>query len=156
MKPPIPGSPMPEAPNGFSQRYSTIIQTVTVVGLFVGAFWGAVIQPLASRLDGIEHNTISRAEFREFGIRLDAEILRLTADSEKQRDGLVTRGEHTQKWAADAATFANLQRQIDDTRKELGGTWSMRDALVQLQTRIDRMENWSHSDHAQIQVKPAP
>jgi hypothetical protein len=43
--------------NGYYGRVSTIIQTVTVVSLFVAGFWGAVIMPLKSTLDDIERQS---------------------------------------------------------------------------------------------------
>ena len=35
---------------------------------------------------------------------------------------------------------ANLQRQIDDQKKQFGDTFSLRDALLQMQRRIDQLE----------------
>jgi hypothetical protein len=60
--------------NGYYGRVSTIIQTVTVVSLFVAGFWGAVIMPLKSTLDDIEKTKLTINEHSEFKYRLDREL----------------------------------------------------------------------------------
>jgi hypothetical protein len=39
----------------------------------------------------------------------------------------------------------NLQRQIDDQNKKFGDTFSLRDALQQMQRRIDQLETMRRS-----------
>jgi hypothetical protein len=60
--------------NGYYGRVSTIIQTVTVVSLFVAEFWGAVIMPLKSTLDDIDKTKLTINEHSEFKYRLDREL----------------------------------------------------------------------------------
>jgi predicted nucleic acid-binding Zn-ribbon protein len=170
-----------DSPGNFSQRYSTIVQTVTVVALFVGGFWAGVINPLAtgmerleSRLsdrmnkieDKVDNFQVTLAEYREFHAKVDAAIAKIQEEQNKRRDlfvtqvdhakieaaiarmdseiskirdSEVTRGEHTQKWASDAATFAILQRQIDEIKKDFGASFSLNDKLKELQTELNEM-----------------
>lgn len=123
--------------NGFSQRYNTVIQTVSVVAMFIAGFWAGVINPLGARIDRVETGAVLVAEYREYHARLDASITHLEADLNKLRESQVTRGEHMQKWASDEAVISNMQRQIDDLKKELGSSFSLGDKIKELQTQVD-------------------
>lgn len=72
--------------------------------------------------------------------RTQTEITRLAADL-RQLDGVtVPRGEHSERWRSFEAQDAGLQRQIDDLRRQFGDTFSLRDALIQMQRRLDGLE----------------
>lgn len=65
---------------------------------------------------------------------------RNTDDIRQLNDNIVTRGEHTQHWAKTDADIASLQKQIDQVRSDFGNTYSLHDALGDLQKRLDRLE----------------
>lgn len=53
---------------------------------------------------------------------------------------IVPRGEHEGHWTNTAAELANLQKQIDQQRSDFGSTYSLRDALADMQKRLDKLE----------------
>lgn len=59
---------------------------------------------------------------------------------EQVRDRVVPRGEHERVWAQAEQQANNLQRQIDDQKRAFGDTFSLRDALQNMQRRIDTLE----------------
>lgn len=54
---------------------------------------------------------------------------------------IVPRGEHQGHWDITAAQIANLQKQIDLQRSDFGSTYSLRDALADMQKRLDKLED---------------
>lgn len=70
------------------------------------------------------------------GERMD----RFEAALMKMQDGIVPRGEHQGKWETQANETANIQRQIDQMREELGSSFSLNDALQSISERIARLE----------------
>lgn len=42
------------APNGWPNRYGQVLQTVTVVALFVAGFWAGIISPIRSDMGQAE------------------------------------------------------------------------------------------------------
>lgn len=66
---------------------------------------------------------------------------RNTADIRQINDAIVPRGEHAQHWAKTDADIVNLQKQIDQIRNDFGNTYSLHDALSDLQKRLDKLED---------------
>lgn len=81
--------------NGFTQRYSVVIQTVTVAALIVGGFWGAVINPMRAELIDLKKDQLTIREHEEFKNRLDREIAVIRETSRS----VVPRSEHEARWA---------------------------------------------------------
>lgn len=54
---------------------------------------------------------------------------------------IVPRGEHQGHWDITAAEITNLQKQIDQQRSDFGSTYSLRDALADMQKRLDKLED---------------
>lgn len=71
--------------------------------------------------------------------RTRSEMERVNADLKALEAVTVPRGEHTERWRGFDASVVNLQRQIDDQNKKFGDTFSLRDALQQMQREIDRL-----------------
>lgn len=57
---------------------------------------------------------------------------------------VVSRGELQGHWDIQAAQITNLQKQVDQQRSDFGSTYSLRDALADMQKKIERLED----DHA--------
>ena len=72
--------------------------------------------------------------------RTQRDIDRLGKDMDNQEAVTVPRREHEEKWRSSDNQFADKQRQIDDIKKSFGDTFSLRDALQQMQRRIDALE----------------
>jgi hypothetical protein len=62
------------------------------------------------------------------------------AKIEQLRDKIVPRGEHEEKWRSADQRFVDIQRQVDDQKRAFGDTFSLRDALQQIQRRLDSVE----------------
>lgn len=74
---------------------------------------------------------VSIRELEGRSVRTQADMARLNSDINNQEVAL-------RRELEQAAT--NLQRQIDDQKKAFGDTFSLRDALLQMQRRIDQLE----------------
>lgn len=91
---------------------------------------GAMVD-MAKTVAGLGEKFVSIREADARGGRTQADIIRLNADITSQEVNLrrsIEQGD------------ANLQRQIDDQKKAFGDTFSLRDALLQMQRRIDQLE----------------
>lgn len=53
---------------------------------------------------------------------------------------IVPRGEHEGHWANTDVAISNLQKQIDLQRQDFGATYSLKDALTQINKRLDNLE----------------
>lgn len=74
--------------------------------------WGRSEKSLAAMLDLIQRNQIA----------------------------IVPRGEHEEKWRGQVARDGELQRQIEEVRRNFGDAHSLKDALRSIQERLDRVE----------------
>lgn len=135
---------MPADSNGFSQRYSTIIQTVTVVALFIGGFWGAVIGPIAARQEKLEvklEGAISRAEHEEFKLRIDRDIARIDADRLRDKTAVVPRSEHDARWSATDKDLKLLSERLNELRTATTSTYTTRDEIQRLQAELTELRS---------------
>lgn len=102
---------------GFIPRYGMIISTVGVAIVVVGGFWGAVINPIAVRMDKMEDRLEARhitiREHEEFKNRLDREI---AAIREVQKQA-VPRAEHEARWTAFERDIAAISLRQSDAQK---------------------------------------
>lgn len=65
---------------------------------------------------------------------------RNTDDIKQINANIVPRGEHQGHWDITAGQIVNLQKQIDQQRNDFGSTYSLRDALADMQKRLDKLE----------------
>lgn len=70
----------------------------------------------------------------------EARFERIESDVVMARREIVPRAEHTEKWRGADLQREGLQRQIEEIERQFGDTFSLRDALVQMQKRIDTLE----------------
>jgi hypothetical protein len=129
--------------DGFTERYSTIIQTITVVSMFVAAFWAGVILPINKELEEINKNGIFRSEETEIkeniNRRFDADQVRLY----KLEDGQVTRNELSEHWSTTEKEIAALHIELSDIQKELN-TYGIGEAIKALQKQLDDLRLQVH------------
>jgi hypothetical protein len=107
--------------------WPTLISAAGFILVLAGGYSTLQTAPIKADIERLEKGTqtLSRdssAEFKEI------------------RNMIVPRGEHEQRWANAAANTANIQRQLDDNAKAFGNTYSLRDALSDLNRRLDKME----------------
>src|SRR5580704_7842987 len=114
--------------NGFSSRYQTIIQTVTVVALVIAGLWAAVIAPMQtyiSKLDAkidaqelVNRNLfLSLGEFKGFKDKTEQGFDHVDKEILRNRDAIVPITTLQQKWTADNFAINEVQRRIDEIRK---------------------------------------
>jgi hypothetical protein len=82
----------------------------------------------------------TRGELQDRWARNARDLDKLEGSMTDLRSTQVARTEHNQRWDAFSRDIANLQRQIDDNRKEYGQTYSIRDALTDLGKRLEKLE----------------
>jgi hypothetical protein len=73
--------------------------------------------------------------------RTTSDLIRINADIKAIEEVTVPRVEQAERMRSVDAHFVNQQRQLDDIKKAFGDTFSLRDALIQMQRRIDMLES---------------
>lgn len=143
----------------FADRSKIPWPALGVMLAFITTVGGLVWYPVKDRQDALQtavlklaENAVSRNDF-EYRLRLSGErrddFQRMAevrdkdmeAKVEQLRDRIVPRGEHEEKWRGSDQRFADVQRQVDDVKRAFGDTFSLRDALQQMQRRIDALES---------------
>lgn len=72
--------------------------------------------------------------------RVDIALRALEQRAHDAQNLVVPRGEHQERWRAQDAAVAALQRQIDDLKTAFGGVYGARDVIIDLRERLDRIE----------------
>lgn len=117
-----------------------------IMALFQG-FWGVAYSGLVSNQTRIEDQTrqavtrienqfLRLREYEEFIRREDANIKRL----EDRMDTLSPRAEIDARLATNSNALSQVRGEVDILKRDLGQTYSIKDALAAMQARIDRME----------------
>ena len=89
----------------------------------------------------LETRLAATAQRRDDFQRLaEARFERVESDISGIRKEIVPRAEHEEKWRGADGQRADQQRQIDDIKRAFGDTFSLRDALLQMQRPIDALE----------------
>lgn len=156
-----------------SSFYGSLLQSVTVVALFVAGFWAGVIVPLQNA----QHDSVTKSEFLEFKQRMDEHNKQLVTDvvprnendrawkdldqrlsstehglsSTMTRDEIVSRLEnHTQQ-------TNSLRTDLTDLTKEIGRTYNVGDQVKSMQLQIDDLRKAleNKADYRLIPVSPA-
>lgn len=145
--------------------WATIVSAMGVVLAIVVAGGQLAKAPLDDALGRLERDyermgreTASAANFSEFKstyesnrlvarqdydarfARVDAAIAALDMRSRMDKDAVVPRGEHQERWRAGEAAVTGLQRQVDDLKTAFGGIYGARDVVIDLRQRLDRIE----------------
>ena len=139
--------------NGFTNRYAIILQTITVVALFVAGFWAAVVSPMQGQIN----DRVTLEAHNEFVRRTDQsieqirdQIKQLTPREELQvrwdiltklSNEIVPRGENAEHWLSIANQIAEENRQIDSMRNQLGSAYTLADEVRRLQQQIDQLNH---------------
>lgn len=116
-------------------------------GIVIWAFSAYILQIQVAqqsadrRIEQLAMVTVPRAELDDRRIVSNARTDRIEADILRIQEGIVPRGEHSERWRSTDAEIAGVQRQLDQLRADFGGTYSLKDALRDLQQRLERIEN---------------
>lgn len=131
--------------SGAKPNWSVLVSTAGFCLLFAGAIGGLAYAPIRENQTDLKvamidmSKTISAQSDKFVSIReLDGRSGRTRQDIERLNTDLnaqeLTRRRELELMAT------NLQRQIDDQKKAFGDTFSLRDAIQQMQRRIDQLE----------------
>jgi hypothetical protein len=88
----------------------------------------------------IADKIVPRSEHSERWRILERDLDKLDARVDVNFKSIVPRGEHEEKWRTYEIRHQDLEQKIASIRNELGGTYNLRDALKDLQARLDRIE----------------
>ena len=152
------GPPVSENGNGngaWTQRYSSILQTVTVVALFISGFFIAVIGPMNSHLEVLDREKLSEEASRILREDWNRRYDELRAAVLKVQDAQVPRAEHEQHWVTDSRRIEDLRGTVLDMQKEFNTTFNAGDALKNLQKELDDLRSQVHRDNVTVSV-PGP
>ena len=113
---------------------------VTAVGTLAYLPIKTTSDKLETEVQKLRGDIVPRAEQTDRRTVVTERFDRLERDIARLGERVVPRGELSEKWRAHDDRFADLQRQLDDQKKAFGDTFSLRDALQQMQRRIDFLE----------------
>lgn len=99
-----------------------------------------VLARVVEILQGLPERFVTIRELDARAGRTQSDLTRLAADLRQIENVTVPRGEHAERWRALEASDAALQKQVDDLKRQFGDTFSLRDALIQMQRRMDNLE----------------
>lgn len=144
--------------NEFRSNQKPQWQAIGVALTFAVVLGGLVYWPIREnqadmkqQLRDLSGSALSVEGFKDFKATYDSNRLVSRQDNDTKLASIqaniatvtlqtVPRGEHERIWQADQYRFTDLQRQIDDQKKAFGDTYSLRDTILDLKTRLDRTE----------------
>lgn len=101
-----------------------------------------VKEEISARIRIIEAQFLRLREHEEFAKRLDANMARM---NDRMDNTLAPRSEVDARLATNSNALAQVRIEIDSLKRDLGQTYSVKDALAAMQARIERMESWSRA-----------
>lgn len=125
--------------NGWAQKWGAFIQTISLVTIIISGLWIVGIHPIESELSDIKQE-LNNKETKEVQVIHDKEFEKLDKRVQILQDNTVPKSVHDLVWAKDKEDKERLQNAIGELRRDLGGTYSLRDAMADLQKRLDRLE----------------
>lgn len=139
--------------NGFAQKWGAFIQTISLVTVVVSGLWIVGIHPIDSEIFDIKQkeNTFVTKEvmaIRDHQFEMLENRVRIMAN-----DQLVPKSTHELIWNKDKEDKIRIQDSINELRKDLGGTYSLRDAMADLQKRLDRLESSKSTQPTQLPTR---
>lgn len=133
--------------------YPVILQTVTVVSLFVGAFWVGIISPIDISIRQLEVEKLSIREHDEFKARIDQEMLLMQKAMEHILIESPGRKEDEAHWQNQTDRITALTDRLNELQKLVSGSYNIGDQVKNLQKQIDDLRS---KPSASIQVTPTP
>lgn len=97
-------------------------------------------QAMMGSIEKLANVVVPRAELEDRRAISNQRIDRMDRDIEKLEMAQVSRGEMQEHWRAQETGDLQIQKQIDDIRATFGSSYSLKDALSEIQARIERLE----------------
>lgn len=123
-------------------------QALGVALTFAAMLGGLAYMPIREATNDLKasvallaEKTITRQELEWRSARAAEDRERMNEAIRTIRDDLVPRREHERVWANYDQRFADQQRQIDEAKASLGNTYSLRDYILRLNDRLDKIES---------------
>lgn len=118
-----------------------------IMGL-LQAFWGVAYSGINANISRIEEQIALRtrtieAEFlrirehNEFKTRLDSQITKM----EMRLSDIATRGEMDSRLGINSSSILQIRGEVDTLKRDLGQTYSIKDAIKDLQDQIKTLQN---------------
>lgn len=123
--------------------WPTLASFAGVLVVVMGGLGALAYRPIEGSLNdikGLLPLMVTRAEHMTALNHVERDLARLNQSVEKNEAAIVPRGEHEEKWRGNVQAQANLQRQIDEIRRDYGQTYSLRDAFAHMQRKVEDME----------------
>lgn len=124
----------------FAQKWGAFIQTITLTVVIISGLWIVGIHPIESEIAELKQREVLYTTRDIQSIRDHQFELLENRVRELSINQIVPKSTHELIWAQDREDKTRIQNTINDLRKDLGGTYSLRDAMADLQKRLDRLE----------------
>jgi DNA repair exonuclease SbcCD ATPase subunit len=130
-----------------SERNKPQWQAIAVALSFCTIVGGLVYWPINSSTSRLENalatiadKMVTQKELEYRTSRGAEDRSRMEASIKKLDDDQVPRAEHARAWQNYDQRLMDQQRQVDEVKQALGGIYGTRDALLDLRSRLDRVE----------------
>ncbi len=149
--------------NGGNSLMMPISIAAGIIMTLLQAFWGVAWSGVNANLERIEKQAASRAqaietqaaaraqiietqflrlrEHDEFTRRLDSQIAKI----ETRLSEASTRTELDTRLGINSASIIQVRNEVDVLKRDLGQTYPLKEVMGNIQSRIDRIEQWSRS-----------
>lgn len=71
---------------------------------------------------------------------LQKDISQNSLSIHEMREDIVPRKEHEKDWAAQVKTDSDQDKRIEQMRQDFGGTYSLKDAIMDMKSRLETLE----------------
>lgn len=121
---------------------------MTTIALVLGIVGKLALDPVSialarhdAELSLIRKEFATISDVAEGRRRIELDISRIEAGHRLLRDSQVSRGEHQRDWLARDAAVANLQRQVDEAKKQINDVFPVNKVMEDLMRRIGNLES---------------
>lgn len=125
----------------FFQKFQGVASIGGVLFLMIATVAGLGYSALSDRLSKIEASRFSAAEFGQYRERIDERLAKLDAEVLRLRLQIITREEHEAKDRERLAVINGIASRIARVERDFGATYTLKDAIADMQKRMDRLSN---------------
>lgn len=123
--------------NGFAQRYAVIIQTITVIAIFMAGAWTVIGSPMMTNINAIQKDINTDhawTQKQDVQIKhLEESILRI---DERYENHVVPRSEHEIRNKQSDSQLALISERLNELRRDTYRTVTVGDEIKRLQTDV--------------------